>query len=111
MPAFLHTETGSVHIVADPDEYGAPDWEALPDPPEGAGPWRWVGEAWERDAAPVLAALRTERNARLAASDYPPLFERPESEQPAWRTYRQALRDMPETADPFAPEWPEPPGA
>ena len=58
-----------------------------------------------------MRELRTERDRRLAASDWadtvsaqkrlaPEVFE-------AWATYRQALRDMPlMTQDPSEPEWP-----
>ena len=62
---------------------------------------------WSLCPAHALKTLREERNQRLAACDYPPLIERPEADQPAWRAYRQALRDLPEiTTDPFNPEWP-----
>jgi hypothetical protein len=58
----------------------------------------------------ALKTLREERNLRLAASDYPPLSERPDADQAAWRNYRQALRDLPEnTTDPFNPIWPKKP--
>ena len=65
---------------------------------------------WSPCPAHALKTLREERNLRLAACDYPPLTERPEAEQPAWRAYRQALRDLPEnTTDPFNPIWPQKP--
>lgn len=61
-----------------------------------------VAYAWQRVEAECLRLLQE--------SDYPPLFERPEAEQPAWRAYRQALRDLPEnTTDPFNPVYPEKP--
>ena len=57
--------------------------------------------------------LRIQRNQLLASTDY--LFLRdyqdlsPEKEI-AWRTYRQALRDLPKnTIDPSIPEWPTKP--
>ena len=60
--------------------------------------------------AKAREALRAERDRRLAACDYPPLYERPDAEQPAWKAYRQALRDLPDTViDPFNPEWPTQP--
>ena len=66
--------------------------------------------SWSPCPTHALKTLREERNVRLAASDYPPLTERPEAEQPAWRAYRQALRDLPEnTTDPFNPVYPEKP--
>lgn len=53
--------------------------------------------------------LRNERNARLSASDWTVLSDTPTSTT-AWKTYRQALRDLPaNTTDPFNPVWPTPP--
>jgi hypothetical protein len=54
-------------------------------------------------------SLRTERNARLAATDWVALSDAHLSQdrKDAWFAYRQALRDLPdETQDPTAPEWP-----
>lgn len=63
--------------------------------------------AWEPSPEYALQQMKDERNRRLQECDYPPLYERPEADQPAWRAYRQALRDLPITAtDPFNPEWP-----
>lgn len=56
-------------------------------------------------------ALRAERNAKLAASDWTQVLDAP-VDQDAWADYRQALRDLPDnTTDPFAPAWPVEPGA
>lgn len=53
--------------------------------------------------------LRAERNALLSASDWTVLSDSPTSTA-AWKTYRQALRDLPaNTTDPTAPDWPTPP--
>lgn len=66
--------------------------------------------AWEPSPEYALQQLKDERNRRLQECDYPPLYERPEADQPAWREYRQALRDLPiNTTDPFNPEWPNKP--
>ena len=54
-------------------------------------------------------ALRTERNARLAASDYTQLQDAHLSaeKKSAWADYRQALRDLPdEITDPTQVDWP-----
>jgi len=57
--------------------------------------------AWE--------TLRAERDRLLAASDWTVLGDSP-TPTAAWKTYRQALRDLPaNTADPFNPVWPTPP--
>ena len=59
-------------------------------------------------------ALRTERNARLAASDYTQLQDAHLSaeKKSAWADYRQALRDLPdELTDPTRVDWPLDPTA
>ena len=59
-------------------------------------------------------ALRTERNARLAASDWTQLQDTHLSaeKKSAWADYRQALRDLPdETTNPLEAEWPPVPGS
>jgi hypothetical protein len=61
-----------------------------------------VAYAWQRVGAECLRLLQE--------SDYPPLFERPEEVQPAWRKYRQELRDYRnKCTDPFNPVYPEKP--
>jgi hypothetical protein len=63
-----------------------------------------------RDAA-AWGALRIERNRRLAASDWTQVADAP-VDAAAWATYRQALRDMPDTtSDPHNPAWPTAPEA
>lgn len=55
------------------------------------------------------AMLRAQRDGLLAASDWTVLSDTPTSTA-AWKTYRQALRDLPaNTTDPFQPVWPTPP--
>ena len=55
------------------------------------------------------ALLRAERSAKLAESDWTVLADTP-TPTAAWKTYRQALRDLPaNTTDPFNPVWPTPP--
>ena len=59
--------------------------------------------------AQAWTALRTERNARLAASDWTQLQDSHLSaeKKSAWADYRQALRDLPdETTNPLEVEWP-----
>ncbi len=51
---------------------------------------------------------RTERNRLLAESDWRGMSDLTMSD--AWKTYRQALRDLPaNTADPANPTWPDKP--
>ena len=55
------------------------------------------------------AQLRANRNDLLVASDWTVLADSPTSTA-AWKTYRQALRDLPaNTTDPYNPVWPTPP--
>lgn len=64
-------------------------------------------EAYARDVLPVeqMAALRAKRNQLLAETDYLALSDATLSED--MRTYRQALRDLPDnTSDPANPTWP-----
>lgn len=64
------------------------------------------------DPVRLMAVLRVERNALLAASDNRFLSDAPvERGSQAWITYRQELRDLPaNTADPITPTWPIEPG-
>lgn len=54
------------------------------------------------------AVVRTDRNARLAASDWTQLADNPLSgeKRALWADYRQALRDITTQADPFNISWP-----
>jgi hypothetical protein len=58
----------------------------------------------QRDAE-QWAAIREERNARLASSDWTQLADAPVDDL-AWAVYRQALRDITLQADPFGIVWP-----
>lgn len=61
------------------------------------------------DMTPINAvAVRAERDALLAASDHMALADRITDE---WRTYRQALRDVPAQADFPDVTWPTAPDA
>ena len=60
--------------------------------------------------AQAWTALRTERNARLAASDWTQLVDARLSaeKKSAWADYRQALRDLPDSiTDPTHVTWPD----
>ena len=63
------------------------------------------------DAAPARAweAIRIKRNAKLAESDYMSYSDSPTMSS-AWKTYRQALRDLPASeSDPDDITWPTEP--
>lgn len=63
----------------------------------------------QRDQA--MAELRAKRNALLAASGEFMWPDRPmtETDRQTWIAYRQQLRDLPDTADPFKVKWPKAP--
>ena len=63
----------------------------------------WV--AGENDRA--MEALRQERNAKLAASDWRGISDNNMSD--SWKTYRQQLRDFPENVDLSNITWPKEP--
>lgn len=74
----------------------------------------WDGSKWTdpRDESELLAQVRVRRNGLLASSDWTQLPDAPltEDQRGAWADYRQALRDLPETAsDLAAPIWPPQP--
>ena len=54
----------------------------------------------ELQNAEPMRLLREERNRRLAETDWKDLPSYPGTDQEEWRTYRQALRDLPSTASP-----------
>lgn len=69
-------------------------------------------EIAELEAQELVTAwqhLRQIRDGLLAASDWTVLADTP-TNTAAWKTYRQALRDLPaNTTDPFNVDWPTPP--
>ena len=62
-----------------------------------------LADSWEK--------LRSERNALLVSSDWTQASDSPLTDEvkTTWVTYRQELRDFPESADPADPTWPTPP--
>ena len=67
-------------------------------------------EITERDTDRSFVWLRNKRDERLATSDWRDLPSYPGTNQEAWRSYRQALRDLPaNTVDPNNIIWPSEP--
>ena len=54
----------------------------------------------ELEALEPMRLLRQERNLRLAETDWRMHSDYPGSNQEKWKTYRQALRDLPATQEP-----------
>ena len=50
--------------------------------------------------AEPMRLLKEERNRRLQETDWRATVDYPDIDQEEWRTYRQALRDLPATAEP-----------
>lgn len=81
-----------------------------------ANRWTQVFAVRDKSAEEIAAetqaqadAVRAERNAKLAATDWTQVADAPVDQQ-AWATYRQALRDMSTQAGfPWAIEWPQAP--
>ena len=63
----------------------------------------------ELEAAQPLADLREERNELLMETDYIMVSDYPHTNKQAWLDYRQALRDLPQTADMNNVEYPAKP--
>lgn len=71
----------------------------------------------ELQATEPLRLLRIERDTRISKTDWRATIDYPGTDQEAWLTYRQALRDLPSTQTPSLDEqgnlinvtWPERP--
>ena len=71
----------------------------------------------ELEAAEPMRLLRQERDRLIQQTDWRATVDYPNPDKQAWLDYRQALRDLPETADPQLDEngqltnivWPEEP--
>lgn len=103
----------------DPREGVTAGWTYTPPPDDGC--YRWEAGAWIPGIEPisydttvssdqVSSDVRTERNTRLADTDWTQARDVPEAIAAKWAPYRQALRDIPEQSGfPFFVEWPEKP--
>jgi hypothetical protein len=75
---------------------------------------QWAVEALSQDeinanTAQQAVAVRADRNARLAATDWTQIADST-ADKPAWAAYRQALRDVPAQAGfPQSVTWPQEP--
>lgn len=87
------TSKSIVPLPDRPDDHHEFDYQAL----------RWVDPRTEGE---LWAAVRAERDARLAATDWTQLPDVPMSTREAWAAYRQALRDVTQQVDPRSVVWP-----
>lgn len=67
---------------------------------------------WVLSESDAWAAVRADRDRRIAASDWVVLraTDHGAAVQPEWQAYRQALRDITDQPDPLRIVWPAPPG-
>ena len=69
----------------------------------------WAALVKQADHDTAAAAVRAERDRLIAATDWTVLGDA-KTVKADWKTYRQALRDVPEQAGfPYAVVWPTPP--
>lgn len=124
----LKRDNREVSFPSDMTNFDASDWYCYPvqdtPPPEAPGmvavrimPVQIDGvwyEQWELEPYTQeqideqWAAVRAERNEKLAACDWTQLPDAPVDRE-AWATYRQELRDITLQSDPFNIIWPTPP--
>jgi hypothetical protein len=72
------------------------------------GSWVFDREAWlNADIRPARNRLLDEADTKYCNADKWDLL--PSGQKEAWRTYKQALRNLPETIDPEDPLWPSMP--
>jgi hypothetical protein len=96
LPTHRHKPTGQIVF---PAGYPSAELELLP-----TTYWR------DREMTEAWAALRAERDHRLAASDWTQMRDQDPLLSAKWQPYRRALKDMPaQTRDPHNPHWPEKP--
>ena len=93
----VHSSYDSIEFINPPDSFIKPSEEEV------------QLKIDELTAAEPMRLLRMERDQLLSQSDWRDLPSYPGSNQEAWRTYRQQLRDLPSTTDPSNPTWPTAP--
>ena len=93
--AILQLKPGADYIIRD-DVYSGIEWlDSVQTKPTETEINNKISEL---DAAEPMRLLRLERNARIAETDWRASSDLTISD--AWKTYRQALRDLPATASP-----------
>lgn len=58
----------------------------------------WIDRAWLLNKDRLMLEIRNQRQLKLAQCDWTQMYDSPltETEKANWRTYRQALRDLPQ---------------
>ncbi|WP_343739633.1 tail fiber assembly protein [Delftia tsuruhatensis] len=100
------------HPVPDPNAFY---WDgglvAVPAAPTPFHHFDVASRCWALDLAQAWAAVRAQRDTRLAACDWVTLraHETGESVPALWLVYRKALRDITDQPDPLGITWPKAP--
>ena len=114
----LHPPAVARHVVPRQADVRTDRWHRgalVPVPPQPS-PYHqfdYVVGQWELDIDLVWAAVRRERDDRLARTDWVVLRAADQGTPvpPEWLAYRQALRDVTDQSDPLNIIWPTPPVA
>ena len=92
-----------------------PQWLARSERPAGYYDWNLGTNSWDLNSEALMGTLRQKRDNVLALCDWTQIPDTPltDSKKAEWRTYRQALRDLPanNSSVAFLTEvvWPTPP--
>lgn len=121
-PRIIEIRENGIQRIVDEDQPRYVAWLALGNLPTPTAGDRFVTIV---EGTPVIDPNRTatltaekwvevrrERNTRVSAADWTQLDDAPfdASNKQQWRTYRQALRDLPQAqTDPYNITWPTPP--
>lgn len=83
----------------------------MPERPSEHHQFDYSTKQWALDTSAAWAAVRRQRDGRLARSDWVILraADQGTTVPPEWLAYRQALRDVTEQDDPLTITWPTPP--
>lgn len=93
------------------DYFDGASVRAMPARPSPHHAFDYRMKQWRLDTTEAWAAVRRERDTRLAASDWTTLPDVPltNEQRAAWYLFRQALRDVTQQPDPLNIEWPAQP--
>jgi len=92
-----------------------PQWLARSERPAGYYDWNLGTNSWDLNSEALMGTLRQKRDNVLVLCDWTQIPDAPltDSKKAEWRTYRQALRDLPasNSSVAFLTEvvWPTPP--
>ena len=106
----MHLQTGAATINSQYVKDGL--LVDMPAKPSQHHAFNYTTELWELNSEVAWKAVRAQRDALLAATDWR-LLRAAETGQPIdadWAAYRQSLRDVTTQPDPLSIDWPVAPG-